>query len=400
MFWIAALLLAAAVVALLVRALATPPEAETATADVVVYRDQLRELERDVARGTLAPEAAEAARAEVARRLLAADAAPHAARRGGRTVAGGLLAGGIVVAVAMLTYLAVGAPGYPDLPLADRIARIEERRAARPAQAVAESAVPVSPAAADPETLRLAEQLRAVLEERPDDLEGWRLRVRIEAGLGDLRAAWRAQERVIALLGDAATATDHALLAELMIGAAGGFVSLEAERALAAALRLDPRDGSARYHAGLMFAQGGRPDRAWPMWRRLVADSAPGDPWLEPIYAQIEEISQLAGQPTPLADLPRPGARGPSEADVTAAADLDPEARMEMIGGMVDGLAASLASDGGPPADWARLITSLGVLGRGDAAAEVYAEARTVFADDPGARDVLRAAAERAGIAP
>src|SRR5439155_13275610 len=38
---------------------------------LAVYRDQLAEVERDLARGVLAPEHAEAARAEIARRILA-----------------------------------------------------------------------------------------------------------------------------------------------------------------------------------------------------------------------------------------------------------------------------------------------------------------------------------------
>ena len=42
--------------------------------DTAVYRDQLLEVERDVARGVLTPEEAGAARLEIQRRLLAADA--------------------------------------------------------------------------------------------------------------------------------------------------------------------------------------------------------------------------------------------------------------------------------------------------------------------------------------
>ena len=71
-----------------------------------------------------------------------------------------------------------------------------------------------------------------------------------------------------------------------------------------------------------------------------------------------------------------------------------------MIGGMVEGLAARLASDGGPPSDWSRLITAYGVLGRLDDAATVRAEALQVFAGDQGAIDMVSTAAERAGLAP
>ena len=396
-FWLLAGLALAVCVAAMAAALragARPGDAP----DVAVYRDQLRELDRDAARGTLAPEEAEAARAEVARRLIAAADAAPAARAPGRPWLGLALVAVPVVAVTFGTYLAIGAPGYADMPLRDRVARIEERRAARPGQVAAEAQAPVPPAPEDPEVARMADELKAVLAGRPDDLRGWRLAVRTQVRLGDLAAAWRSQDRVVALLGEAAAGEDFALLGELMVLAAGGYVSPEAESALAEATRREPGNGTARYYAGLMFAQQGRPDRAWAVWRALLADSAPDAPWLDAVYARIEAVSVAAGEPTPLVELPRP--RGPSEADVAASEDLSPEARVAMIGGMVDGLASRLAAQGGPPEDWARLITSLGVLGRTADAASVYAEARSVFAEDPAGLDAVSRAAERAGMTP
>ncbi|MGB3406443.1 MAG: c-type cytochrome biogenesis protein CcmI, partial [Jannaschia sp.] len=317
----------------------------------------------------------------------------------GNGLIGTLIVVAVVLGVSVLAYTRIGAPGYSDMPLGARIDAIESARAARPGQAVAEAETPNQIDTSRPDVTQMAEQLRTVLAARPDDLRGWELAVQTESGLGDMEAAWRAQDRVIAIKGpDAATGEDYALLAELMILAAGGYVSPEAERALAETLRIDPGNGTARYFAGLMYAQGGRPDLAWPIWRRLIGDSQPDAPWLPPIYAQIEAVSSAAGDPTPLDQLPRP--RGPSAEDIDAAGQMTLDERMSMIGGMVEGLAARLASDGGPPSDWGRLITAYGVLGRLDDAAAVYAEARQVFGDDQGALDTLAAAADRAGITP
>ena len=397
MFWfVAALVLALCIAVLLaglLRARPAPP-----SPDAGVYRAQLAELERDAARGTLAPEEAGAARAEVARRLLAADRAEVAAARLSRPRLAVAVAALLVPAVALPTYAWLGVPSYPDLPLAERRATIERMRATRPDQATAEAEIPDSVIESNPEATGLAEQLRAVLVDRPDDLRGWRLAVQTETGLNNLKAAWRAQDRVVALLGAEAPGSEFALLAELMILAAGGYVSPEAERALAEALRRDPAEGSARYYSGLMYAQGGRPDLAWPIWRRLLSDSAPDAPWVEPILAQIETVSVLAGEPTAAADLPR--GRGPTAEDVEAVSDLAPADRMAMIEGMVSNLAVRLADEGGPAQDWARLITAYGVLDRPDAAAPVYAEAKIVFADDPEALVLLAQAAEQAGIQP
>ena len=399
LFWIAAAALTGLSMLAVLRAFWSGG-GDGSDADAAVYRAQLRELDRDAARGTLPAAEAEAARAEVARRLLAADdAGPPEARRGA-AVAGATTAAATIMAVGVGTYLWLGAPGYGDLPLDGRIERLEAARAARPGQAAAEAEVPDQPVPddADPQVVAMVERLRTVLADRPGDVEGWRLAARFEAGLLDHERAWRAQDRLVALLGEDAAADDFADLAEQMILAAGGYVSPEAERALAQAARLDPSNGRGRYYAGLMYAQGGRFDLAWRIWRRLLSDSEPGAPWLDAIRAQAERVSSLAGDPTPLDALPQP--RGPSADDIEAAGALSPDERMEMIGGMVEGLSDRLAKDGGPPADWGRLVTAYGVLGRQDAAAAVYAEAKTVFAADPAALDLLSRSAEQAGLAP
>jgi cytochrome c-type biogenesis protein CcmH len=90
-----------------------------------------------------------------------------------------------------------------------------------------------------------------------------------------------------------------------------------------------------------------------------------------------------------------PERRGPSAADIAAASEMSAEDRAEMIRGMVNGLSDRLATDGGPPPDWARLITALGVLGETDRARAIAAEAREVFADDAGALAVIADAEAR-----
>ncbi|MEZ5767821.1 MAG: c-type cytochrome biogenesis protein CcmI [Paracoccaceae bacterium] len=74
-FWIIATAVAVATVAILGRALIVGGQEDMGTAayDVQVYRDQLVELDRDVARGVLSETEAERARVETSRRLLDAD---------------------------------------------------------------------------------------------------------------------------------------------------------------------------------------------------------------------------------------------------------------------------------------------------------------------------------------
>jgi cytochrome c-type biogenesis protein CcmH len=360
--------------------------------DLRVYRDQLKELDRDVERGILTEAEAARARTEVSRRILEADRALQQAR-GADTRRGGLerwiIAGGLVASVAgaVGVYFQIGAPGYPDLPLATRIEIINEARATRPGQDEAEAQVTVREAIPEqPEREELVAQLRTIMEQRPDDARGMELLASNEAALGNFRAARIAQERLIELLGDEVTGNHYIDLAEMMVLAAGGYVSPEAEAALEQGLALEPRNGTARYYAGLMYAQQGRPDLAFPIWRNLLAESTPDAPWLGPIRLQIEEVAAMAGERVRLADLPQPTAApasGPSEADMEAAASMAPEDRAAMIEGMVEGLAGRLAAEGGPPEDWARLITAFGVLGRTEQAQAVYEEALAAFAEDP-----------------
>ena len=378
-----------------------------------MYRVQLRDVEKDLARGTLTADEATRLRTEVSRRILSADSALQTAQAGIEQprAAGLILAALVLVAVAgsFGLYQALGAPGYADLPRETRLAMSEDQRANRLTQDQAEDrAGPLPPPAAIPEDFaKLMESLRTALDERPDDLRGLDLLARNEAMVGNPRAALAAQQHLVALKADTATAEDHAFLADLMVTSAAGYVSAEAEAALRRALELNPAHPEARYYLGLYFAQVDRPDAAFRVWRGLLDDSTAGDAWTMPLRAQIEEAAARAGirfvlpemQPAPNALTPPGATKGPTADDVLAAEGMTPDERREMIGGMVNGLLERLGSEGGPPEDWARLIASLGVLGETERAVAIYTEAQGVFSDDPEALAQILRAARAAGLA-
>ncbi|MEY8882454.1 c-type cytochrome biogenesis protein CcmI [Donghicola sp. XS_ASV15] len=407
-FWIITLGLAALVAALLVLALirgkagAEPPAAY----DLKVYRDQMAEVERDSARGVIAPEEVERLKAEIGRRILAADAKLQEQQSGAGQPKSATMAMAALVAVFLLgggwwMYDHYGAVGYGDLALKDRIEMAEERRADRPSQAQAEAELPPMPNPdRDPKYLELVEKLRAAVEQRPDDLQGQALLVRNEAVLGNFARAHAAQARVLEIKGDEATATDYADYADVLILAAGGYVSPEAETALKQALSRDPKNGTALYYWGLMLTQNDRPDQAFGIWRSLLRQGPDDAAWIPPIRAQIEEIAMRAGVEytlPPVADAPM--LRGPSAEDMQSAAELSDEDRQNMIRGMVANLSERLATEGGTAPEWARLINAYGVLGEQDRAAAIWAEAQGRFAERPDELAAIRAAAEQAGVA-
>ncbi len=405
-FWIAVAFISVVVAGLVLLAALRPGAATAPTAayDLQVYRDQLRELDRDVTRGTLTEEEATRARTEVSRRILDADRALQAVGQDpGQSRFGlGFVAVGLIAALAgsVWLYSVIGAPGYPDLPMQGRIAMIEDARDNRPSQDLAEDQVPASPPVeANPERLALVEQLRTVLEQRPEDTQGLTLLAANEAMLGNFIAARRAQDRLIGLIGDDVTGRHHIDHAEMMIFAAGGYVSPEAEAALRVGLELEPRDGTGRYYAGEMYAQQGRPDLALPIWSNLLRESSPDAPWNDPIRAQIRDVAFAAGVDLDPALVAAP--RGPTGADMAAMEGLSPEDQQVMIETMVEGLADRLSTEGGIPQDWAQLITAYGVLGRTNAAQIVHDDALTVFAEFPEALEIVdeafRAAMARIG---
>ena len=405
-FWIITTAMAALVAALLGRAMwrgayaAMPAKAQY---DVQVYRDQLAEVERDVARGVVPAEDAERVRTEIARRILAADSSGHDPQnqKQGRPTILFVTMSVVLVAGSIALYAKLGQPGYGDLALADRIAFAEQMRDTRPSQQSAEDSLPPVPSldGVSAEYLGLLEKLRTTVADRPEDLQGHRLLAQNEANVGNFAAAARAQKEVLRIQGGGAAVKDIGDYAELLVLAAGGYVSPQAETALRAVLAQDSEDGRARYYIGLMMVQTGRPDITFRLWDNLLRRGPEDAPWIGPIREQIMPIAELAGVDYAIPTIGDGGAKGPSAADIDAASDMTTDERMEMIGGMVAGLSDRLASQGGPPTDWARLITSLGVLGDPDQALAVFNNAIEVFAGDAGALDIIRTAGSQAGVA-
>ncbi|ROU00109.1 c-type cytochrome biogenesis protein CcmI [Histidinibacterium lentulum] len=373
--------------------------------EVALYRSQLEELDRDVDRGVIDADEAARARTEIARRLLAADRAERRASGSAPawlTRAAAVVTGLAVVAVAGGLYWRLGAVDgtgpYADIPRAARIAASEEMRAARPGQlALEEASAGASLAAEDApdDYMEMVERLREIVPGRPDDLEGWQLLARHEAALGNYPAARAAQERVIAIRGDEARLPDRERLLDLMVAATAGVVSPEAEELASRILVLDEDNLAARYYIGLLYAQTDRPDVAFRLWRAMIAEGPPENAHVRLARGQIEEAAFRAGEDYTLPPL---DSRGPTEEQIAAAEDMDPEARAAMIENMVAGLETRLANEGGSAEDWARLISAKVVLGETDQARAILGEARQRFATRPEDLGTVEAAAERSGL--
>lgn len=413
-FWILISFVALAMTALLglvllrAHSVGEPPAAY----DLRVYRQQLSDVDKDLQRGVINESDAQRIRTEVSRRILAADAQLQN-QNSGSTQPKGLSRVTVLLSAALLTggtlllYAVLGAPGYGDMGLASRIEAADLYAQTRPNQAEAESKVPaqtnpdIEPGYAD-----LVEQLRQTAGQRPDDAQGQALLAQHEANLGNFVAAYQAKENYIRIMSGDLEPQDYGELAELMIMAAGGYVSPEAEELLDGTLQLDPRNGPARYYYGLLQGQLNRPDIAFRIWADTLRQGPKGAPWIDGIEAQIEEMAFRAGvdytpiTPPPAPDAAGPALAGPSAEDLSAAQEMTMDERQEMIQGMVARLSDRLATEGGTAPEWAQLIGALGVLGEQERAKAIYSEAKTRFASDSEALAKLEAAASMAGLEP
>lgn len=408
LFWIISAALALLIAALFALALLTRrAEAEHPAAyDLRIYRDQLKEVERDLARGVINEADAERIRTEVGRRVLAADAQlaiadvssqqPRSLTIAIATVIALLLTGGGVA-----IYTQLGTPGLGDLPHKARLQASQELYSSRSSHEAFLARLPVRNAPQqEAGYLELVERLREAVASRPDELQGQQFLAQSEARLGNYAAARAAQSAVIRLKGEAVGASDFVTMAQMYITEADGYVSPEAEAALRRALRSDRTDPVARYFLGQMWLQNDRPDRAFGLWSQLLNEGPEEAPWIAPIRQSIDDIAWLAGveytQPAPsemATDMP-----GPSVQDIENAGEMTPEERQEMVQSMVQRLNDRLATEGGTPEEWARLISAYGSLGDESRARAIWLEAQQRFADTPDALETVRRGAARAGV--
>lgn len=335
--------------------------------DLRIYRDQLGEIDRDAARHLLGPTEAEAARAEVKRRLLAAaDAAAVAEQAGAPSKRSRRLM--LPAAIALLLpataiglYLTLGQPIVPDQPFAER--RTQEMLAA---------GVPADEAASLADATA---QLEKRLESRPDDVTGWFLLGRSYLTLRQYPESVRAFSRAEQLSPDQPAIVDG--YAEAMIANSGGRIEKNAHDALHRLLTLDPTNPKAQFLLALERAQNGDLAGAVQDWVNLLATAPPDASWVPAVRDHLERAAALAGIPVPLglADGAPASAGLPSISaeDMAAAEQMLPEDRRRMIRGMVEKLAARLADHPDDIDGWQRLARAWDVLGEPEKAAEARA---------------------------
>jgi cytochrome c-type biogenesis protein CcmH len=379
----------------------------TQPAATSVYLDQLQEVEREQSAGLIEPEQAALAKAEIKRRLLAADreAAPSAS---GPALSPNAAVFGLAGFVVLGSVVLYAFTGRPDVPAAVPVARASSQpaapSAARPIQLAADPAPqPASAGLApvDEMIVRLAKRLEA----KPSDPEGWRMLGWSYLHTSHYDEAVKAYAKAVALRPD--NAGFQASYGEAMVRAANETVTPEAKAAFEQALKLDSKEPRARYFLGLALEQQGNKAAALETWTTLLSEAGPSDDWAEELRPRVtslgKELGSGAGPRAPtgmaaLASPPPPAERGPTAADVKAAESMPEEDRGAMIRGMVDRLASRLTQSPQDPDGWIKLIRARTVLGEQDAAKQALNQALLVFAGADEEKSRILAAARELGV--
>jgi cytochrome c-type biogenesis protein CcmH len=277
LFWLVAAALAGIALLFVLRPLLSRRHGSAVSrnsANLAIYRDQLRELDADLAAGKLAQADHARSRAELEARLLedVAELAQPAPRRQGRIAA--VVAGIAIPVCAVALYLLVGSPG----------AIVSEAEHATNAQQVE----------------GMVSRLAARLRENPDDVDGWRLLGRSYTVLR------RYQEAADAYAKAAARAPRDAQLladfADVLAMARGQTLEGEPEKLVLRALEIDPKNLKALALAGTAAFERRDYAGAAQQWARMLPLIPPGSEDAEQIKANVEEArtrAMAAGQKPP-----------------------------------------------------------------------------------------------------
>ena len=348
--------------------------------DIVIYRDQLDEIRRDLERGVVTIDEAEAARSEIAKRLLAAAKSAEPADTGGKAVPSRrqiLVAAGVIVIslplAAGIGYLYLGSPGLSGQPFAGRA----------PAQGPSHAEITV-----------LVAKLANRLEQSPGNLKGWLLLASTYTQLERFDDAAKAYARAIPLASEEPEALSDitAAYGEALMMASGGVVTPVARAAFIEALAKNGANVRASYYLGLALLQEGKASEALRIWLALAGGADADAPWSADLRKRISRIAKEQNidisklePPAGPADEIGPGKApppGPGQAEIEAASRMSGDERQAMIETMVARLAARLESEPDDFEGWRRLARSYAVLGRHQAARDAYARAAALRPKD------------------
>jgi cytochrome c-type biogenesis protein CcmH len=266
-----------------------------AQANVLIYRDQLNELDADLGNGTISVEQHAVGRRELEKRALedtlaaVNDVTPLQAGRGRWAP----IALAVLIPIAAVgLYLKVGKPEA-----------IAPQAAAPMGAAAPAGSTEASPHSTSFDSIRaMAEKLAAQLKANPDDGAGWAMLARSYNVLGRFAEAADAYGRAEQLLPpDAQLLADHA---DALAMSQGQKLDGEPVALLQRALKIDPTNLKAQALMGTAAFDRKDYKGAIAYWEKVVQASPADSEFTQSLQASLEEARALAEGRTPPAALP------------------------------------------------------------------------------------------------
>jgi len=303
-FWISSALLMALAIGLVLPTLlngspstSIRDEAETARqATLAILRDQMAQLNADLAAGTLDAEQHRASSAEIERRVIeetaaveasVATATPRAGSGSGKPWATIVVIALAIPLLATYGYEHLGNPAAIEAPAAEAAPAL--------ADGVTNDQVEV-----------LVKQLAERMKSNPDDLEGWTLLARTYAAMQKFPEAAQAFERASALSpNDASLLADRA---DVMAVLQGQRAAGEPAKLIARALELDPKNLKALALAGSVAFEAGEYDKAIFYWKQARELAAPASDFANNLDQGIKDAQVAKGEPASTAVVQAPAA--------------------------------------------------------------------------------------------
>lgn len=384
-FWSVVAALTFMAVAFLILPLIRKPKGDDADParaefDITVYKDQLKEIERDLDRGVLSEDQALAARTEIERRMLAAqeDESVFEGAAAYTPKYAMLLAVAVLIAVpvgAVSFYLYLGQPEMKDQPLAQRQQQMKDNAHAQAGQDQGNTRE---------RALKLVAQLEQRLKDNPKDIEGWLILAQVYDAMQRYTDSAVAYENVVNL-------TDRHVeplmaWAEALIMAEDTLVTQQVVELLKEIKGKDVSEPRSYFYLALERQQKDDLQGALDEYVALLKVSPSDAQWVPQIQDRLKVVAGEMNVSLPVVQLlppagPPPGmaaadAPGPTQEQMRDAQQMSEDDQQAMIRSMVQRLADRLQETPDDLAGWQRLAGAYRVLGDMDKAAEAEAQVK------------------------
>ncbi len=384
-FWIAAVALSIAVFAGLSWPLLRRPQLGSNLTrvdyDLSVYKDQLLEVTRDIERGVLSQDQAQAARAEIERRMLGAAQKKSPAQTGDgvstsvHPVSTRVLIALILVVIplgSLALYWRLGQPGMRDFPYAQR------------SHAAAQNQIAGQPSVAQLDAM--IKDIKARLAKDPKSPRNWLILGRTYEMRGDMSNAVGAYEKLVETSNRFPGAV--LTLAEAKFKLSNRIMNDAIMALFKEGKAKDPTNPMPYYYLAVGQEQFKNFPAALKEYVGLLQHSPENANWISNIQMRMKNVAKKMGVAVPVVKMlppleaasKAPPSGGPTAQQVQEAQKMTPAQRQVLIRSMVDLLAQKLQKNPDDLAGWRRLANAYKILGDKDKLAEVEANIKRLQA--------------------